>query len=814
MMGDYQTTTRLRRSTSLLALLTSALLLADAGQSTHALAQQPAASAQAFGFAIPAQDLNGAILTFARLTGVRVFYDSSLVDGLRSAEVNGTFTAQDALNRLLNGSGISYRFTDSDTVSLSKTASGAQDTMQLDPVHVEAQGAPTQAGIGTLPEAYAGGQVARGSKVGLLGNRDVMDTPFNTTAYTTDLMENQQARTVADVLQNDPSVRFTTSDGHAMENFTIRGFGVESDELAFNGLYGMVPDGHVPVEFLERVEVLKGPNALLAGIAPSGGVGGTVNLVPKRAGDEPLTRIAADYASAGQVGTHVDVGRRFGTDNRVGVRLNGVYRTGDTELDGQSKERILGSAAVDYRGDDLRVTLDAFSTQETNSGGSPMMAGFATSVLPAPDASTNLFQGLKGEQESLGGQLRAEYDLTKAVTVYAAVGGKTSEYSGLITSTQAISTTTSGIADLKMVNQNGVIHTTTAEAGVRGRFTTGPVKHEVVAGINSLSEEEDKSYTLKWVNGVTSIYSSGSPYFPGRPNAPVRYQDNQFNSLALADTLSFLDDRVALTLGGRQQSINNKTYTDNTGVYASGYDDDAFTPAVGVVLKPFAANVSLYGNYIEGLTQGGRVTDSSASNYGQVFAPHRTKQKELGVKWDAGKITNTLSAFHITKPSLSTNWTTHVVSEAEQTNKGLEWNVFGELTPGVRALGGVTYMRSELSKTASGQYDGNEAYGTPHWQGNVGVEWDLPWIKGLTVDGRAVYTGAQYVNSANTLEIPDWWRFDLGARYMLDIQGRDVAVRASVTNLMDSNYWVGSFSDGYVTLNSPRTFMLSTAVDF
>lgn len=809
--------TGLGGTVSALALLVGTMMVAPPAVAQQA-ASAEAAAARTIAFAIPAQDLNGAMLSFAQAAGLQLFYDSAMVKGLRSTELNGSFTAQQALERLLSGSGMVYRFTGANTVTLEKPRVSGDGPVRLDTVTVEGQStAPAQSELGNLPPAYAGGQVARGARLGALGNRDVMDTPFNVTAYTAETIENKQARTIADVLQNDPSVRFTTSGGHVMENFSIRGFNVDAEDLALNGMYGMAPDGHAPVEFLERVEVLKGPNAMLSGMAPSGGVGGAINLVPKRAGDTPKTSVAVDYTSDAQVGTHVDVGRRFGTDNRVGVRVNAAYRDGDTVLDGQSKERILGSAAVDYRGEDFRLVFDVYGVKETTDGGSPMMAGFANSVksLPdAPDSSTNLFQGLKGEQTSTGAQMRAEYDITRDVTAYASVGGKTSEYSGLITSTQAIGTLANGITDLKMINQHGIVHTTAAEAGVRGRFKTGEVGHEMVVSTSALSKEEDKSYRLKWVNGVHNIYNSSSPFFPADPDTPLRYTNSEFFSVGVADTLSALEDRVQLTLGARRQSLNYKNYTDNKGVLSSAYDKTALTPAVGLVVKPFPVDVSLYGNYIEGLTQGGRVTDTQASNFGTVFAPYRTKQKEIGIKWDAGKIANTLSAFRITKPSMSSNSASHTYTQAEQTNTGLEWNVFGELTPGLRALGGITYMKSELKKTAAGQYDGNHAWGTPTWQSNMGLEWDLPWVSGLTVDGRAVYTGEQYVNSANTLKVPDWWRFDVGARYVMDVREQDVTLRATVTNLLDRNYWVGNFSDGYLTLSTPRTFMLSAAVDF
>ena len=798
---------------SAVALMAGAMVTAVPARAQQAATAETAAT---IAFAIPAQDLNGAMLGFAQASGVQVFYDMATVKGLRNTELNGSFTPRQALERLLSGTGLVPRFTGVNTVTLEKAPVSSGAPVRLDAVTVEGQSsAPPQSELGNLPPVYAGGQVARGARLGALGNRDVMDTPFNVTAYTAQTIENQHARTVADVLQNDPSVRFTTSGGHVMENFSIRGFSVEAEDMALNGMYGLAPEGHVPVEFLERVEVLKGPTAMLSGMAPSGGVGGAVNLVPKRAGDIPATSVTVDYSSDAQVGTHVVVGRRFGTDNRVGVRVNGVYRDGDTTLDGQSKERILGSTAVDYRGDDFRMSLDAYGTKETNDGGSPMMAGFASSVteLPdAPDSSTNLFQGLKGKQTSMGAQMRAEYDITRDVTAYATVGGKRGEYEGLITSTQAINTVTSGATELKMINQHGIVQTKAAEAGVRGRFNTGEFGHEMVATVSALSKEEDKRYTIRWVTG--NIYSSGSAYFPAVPGTPLRYANTELFSLGLADTLSALDDRVQLTLGVRRQSLNYKSYTDNTGVQSSAYDKTAITPAVGLVVKPFPIDLSFYGNYIEGLTQGGRVTDTSASNFGTVFAPYRTKQKEIGVKWDAGHITNTLSAFQVTKPSMSSHSSSHTYVQAEQTNTGLEWNVFGELTSGLRALGGIVYMQSELKETAQGQYDGNHAWGTPTWQSNIGLEWDTPWVSGLTLDGRAVYTGEQYVNSANSLKVPDWWRFDVGARYVMKVREQNVTWRGTITNLLDKDYWVGNFSDGYLTLSSPRTFALSATVDF
>ena len=104
-----------------------------------------------------------------------------------------------------------------------------------------------------------------------------------------------------------------------------------------NGMFGVSPYYRTSPEMFERVEVLKGPSALLNGMPPAGSVGGTVNLVTKRAGDTPLTRVTTTYMSDSQFGGHLDVGRRFGENNAFGARLNAVYRDGAAAVNDQDK---------------------------------------------------------------------------------------------------------------------------------------------------------------------------------------------------------------------------------------------------------------------------------------------------------------------------------------------------------------------------------------------------------------------------------------------------------------------------------------------
>lgn len=139
---------------------------------------------------------------------------------------------------------------------------------------------------------FANGKLADKANLGALGNQKVIDTPFTVSEYTAKLISDQQAKTVGQVLKNDASIRFTTNQGHLNENFKLRGFDVNHEDMSYNGLFGVAPYGRTPSVFLESVTVLKGPNALIAGVAPTGSVGGVIIANSKRA-DRDLTQVSA-----------------------------------------------------------------------------------------------------------------------------------------------------------------------------------------------------------------------------------------------------------------------------------------------------------------------------------------------------------------------------------------------------------------------------------------------------------------------------------------------------------------------------------------
>ncbi|WP_422396166.1 TonB-dependent receptor domain-containing protein [Pseudomonas trivialis] len=208
----------------------------------------------------------------------------------------------------------------------------------------------------------------------------------------------------------------------------------------------------------------------------------------------------------------------------------------------------------------------------------------------------------------------------------------------------------------------------------------------------------------------------------------------------------------------------------------------------------------------------------TVTNGAQAYAPARSKQTEAGVKLDMGTYGATLGVYRIEQPSdgysIQTDATTATyVREGQQINQGVELNVFGEPVSGLRLLGGVTVMKTELKDTLNGANDGNRAIGVPSFQLNAGVDWDVPGLQGATLSGRMLRTGGQYADAANNLSLPAWNRFDLGARYTFKVDQRDVTLGANVENVANEKYWESALG-GYLSQGEPRVAKLSATIDF
>ena len=753
---------------------------------------------------IPSGPLGATLSSVAVEAGIALSFQPSLTEGLTSPALIGHFTAQDAVTRLLDGSGLDMVLHSDGSYTL------VQRRVTLDETAVIG----TDQRADSLPQVYVGGQVASGSRLGILGNTDVMDAPFSVSTYTSALIKDQQAVTVGDVLERDSSVRSTGQTGGIVDSFFIRGFPVGEGnlgELAFDGVYGVAPNYRVFTEYAERIELVKGPGALLYGMSPNSAVGGVINVVPKRSLDEDLTRFTASYAMDSQLGGHLDVSRRFGEERRFGLRLNGSTQLGNTAIDDQSRHVDIGALSLDYQGERLRTSFDWLNQEERFDAASrPFLIASGVDIPSAANGRINVSQAWGWSRtRDKSALLSGEYDVSDVLTVFAHAGGGQSDVARMSDQTPTLINAAGDTSSIPGYYKFEV-ERYTLDAGARLRFDTGPVSHRTALQVSRYRDVLSRGI-ISGAPILSNIYhpvDRPKPYIP-KPDTP-KVSESELTGVALVDTLSVLDDRVQLTVGVRRQNIKSDNY-NATGMVTTSYDDGRTTPLYGVVIKPWD-HVSFYYNYIEGLSKGD-IAPSTASNAGEIFAPYVSRQHELGVKADYGNFTSTLSLFQITKPSGELASGVFAV-QGEQRNRGLEMNVFGEVAPGTRLLGGVTLLDAQLSKTSVAGNRGNKPVGVPEVQANLWAERDTSWLEGLTLTAGAIHTGSQYVNQANTQKLDDWTRFDVGARYTTLIDERPTTFRATVQNVFDQAYWSGVASYGAFSQGSPRTLLLSATVDF
>lgn len=630
------------------------------------------------------------------------------------------------------------------------------------------EGSDFKAGGDLVVPAFLDGQIAHGGRIGMLGEQKAMDVPFSVIGYTSKLIQDQQAQTIADVIGNDAGVQAVQGYGNFAETYRIRGFKLDGDDM-------------------------------------------------------PTTRVGVDYTADSQVGGSLDLGRRFGEDNQFGARVNLVHREGEGAVDNDRRRTTLGSLGLDYRGDRLRSSLDFGYQKKTFHGGTMGINISGVDFVPAlPDNSKNYSQKWGySDIESEFGMAKAEYDLTNSWTLYSALGGQHSHETGTYSAPKLVND--NGDATVGRLDTNRIIDSISGMGGVRGNFNTGVISHQVNVGYAAQVRTDATAWRMSAKNPTTNIYDNhdvampDNAYFGGNYFDPLTTSRSRTQGWLLSDTLGFFDNSLLLTAAARHQKVVVRNYSNKTGLEdtSSRYTQSRWTPTVGLVYKPWET-LSLYANHTEAL-QPGSVAPNTATNAGQSTGIAHSKQDEVGVKIDYGTLGGSLALFEIKKPNAISDANGYYGLDGEQRNRGVELNIFGEPTLGLRLNGSVQWLDPEQTKTAKGINDGKDAIGVSRFYAVLGAEYDIKPVDGLTATARVNHTGSQYADAANSKKLDSYTTLDLGVRYRLALNQNQnqMVLRAGVDNVTNENYWSGIDDTGtYLFQGQPRTVKVSMSYDF
>jgi iron complex outermembrane receptor protein len=336
-----------------------------------------AAPAANYNFSIPPQPLAGAISAFSRITGIDIVGDGGIARGIQSSGVSGNLTSQQALTRLLAGTGLSYRFTNASTVAIQKpNADGSIGTMPTGAISLDTIDVQGETAWGPV-DGYVASRSATCTKT----DTPLIEVPQSISVITRDQIETRRPNSVNDALSYAPGV-FAEANGYqSVARYFMRGFQGKEANGSFY-LNGLQTTGlQIETYGVERIEVMRGPSSLLYG---QGQPAGIVNLVTKRPTEQTIREVQLQGGSFDYKQGAFDFSGPANEDKTLLYRLTGLVRNANTQIDFSKDDRIFISGAVTWRPTDA-TDLTLYSHYQKNSYNWNYGVPALGSALPNPN---------------------------------------------------------------------------------------------------------------------------------------------------------------------------------------------------------------------------------------------------------------------------------------------------------------------------------------------------------------------------------------------------------------------------------------------
>jgi iron complex outermembrane receptor protein len=743
---------------------------------------------------IPAQRLDSALRILAHQSGKAIVFSTELAENRQAPAIKGSLTVDEALQRLLENSGLEVQLTHAGGYAITSTKSDAAEKL------------PELSVSGSRPSLYA----TEGVNVGALGYKKPEELPFSVQSYSSELMDAQEARTMMDVLKNDPSVQDATQAG-AYEMVRIRGYFSDWTNTVRRDGMSVAPYYEIPLENVEQVDLLKGPSGFLYGINSPGG---TINYAIKRPTKERFTSIKTSVRDNGGTYVALDTGGPL-DDGRFGYRFNVAReRNGDFRHNGDTSRDFV-SGAFDWAiNPDLLVRAN-FDYQYRKIAAQPSIGTYANGQLPSVssiDPRTLLGQPwLQYETRTfnLGADLEYRINQNWKLTTRAA-----ESYNGRVAAFPDVYTVAANGNVLSgdiYYNPNQSFRVISTDTYVSGDFDAAGIKHQLVTGFSTRNFQAIESGFTVLSDTVGNIYnptytSAPSNLSYGKHNLSKNYQPSVFISDMMA-----LTEKWDLMLGLRHVSYKNDSMPAsglNTSQTAS-----INAPSAAVTYKIWQ-NLSTYLSFAEGFEQPGPA-GYDTNNAGENLPPLKTKQYETGVKYSLNSdLMLTAALFRLEKTLQYVNTAGYTVQGGVQRHTGIELTSNGRINKQFSIVTGLAYLQTKADNPADPSVAGKQIADVPKLQGNVFVDYRVPQIEGLNVNAGMYYVGRRPLNTQNTAWMGGYTRFDTGARYVTRIGGYKTTFGLTVQNLLDKRYWAAGDADiNGAWTGKPRTMFLSAQVD-
>ncbi|SIT08762.1 TonB-dependent siderophore receptor [Insolitispirillum peregrinum] len=696
-------------------------------------------------YAVPAGSLESVLLSLGQQGGLQIFYPSSLTDGLTSKGVQGTLSADQALQAALAGTGLSYRQQADGTITVFETPAGGQGSgTQLAPITVV--GNTAQSASGPV-EGYVATRATTASKADI----PLSETPRSVSVVTADLIQDTGASSMADSLGYTASVLSQPSGfSRLADDFMVRGFNIASGNSGMlrDGmkLQSNVYDGGQEPYGLERVEVLRGAASVLYGQM---GPGGLINAVSKKPTLEPRHEVALEWGSHEWKQAATDHSGAIDPDGVWSYRLVALNREANSAVNLVQDDKLYLAPSVRFApNEDFSLTVQA-SHQEIDSR-------FAPPLPVAGTLSAATGNGQFSSSSFLGDPDFDRYESTADTVGYALdwefSDGLTLRHSGRYYESSVdwdymqigdfvAANTIARRASVRHEESYGV----TSDTSVQAKFATGPVDHTLVGGVDVYHSSYDSN---RFRSGV-GLFNVSTLTYTTLPN--VSYAAN-FGSLTEQTQLGVyvqdqlkIDDHWIVLLGGRQDWADSSVVSYRTNAH-NGTMDQAFSGNAGLLYQ-FDFGLSPYVSYSQSFAP-----QSGTDAAGNAFDPTLGEQVEVGVHYQPPGTETIVSAavYRLTQTnSLTTDPSnsSYSVQTGETRSQGVELEARTQLND-LGLVASYAYTDARIIDSNTAGEPGSRVSGVPL---NTFALWadyrtDSLGIKGLRVGG-----GVRYQDAANII---------------------------------------------------------------
>jgi iron complex outermembrane receptor protein len=708
---------------------------------------------------IPPGSMASALNDLADSAGLHVAFEARLAQGLRTKGLSGRHSLREALDRLLSGTDLTYRFSDNRRTVLitlaqnDTTRNDATGAEALPPIDVGAQQRPARGGSARMGTGGETGYVTPTTSTATKMNIPNLQLPGSVKVVPHEVLKDQVVTNIKDALENVSSVQTAQSQSGSQVFNRIRGF--LTPRMFRNGLLAVSPGNLLDIgtSNIERIEVMKGPDSMLYGRSDPGGL---INIVTKRPVDAPIHTIQQRFGQFGHYFTEWDLADTATEDKSVLYRFSGGYLNSGGFRDFSRTERVHVNPSVTWRPtQDTTFTADVeYYDQDFTQG-----LGLTVDPLnPTRPANIPISRNLAGPNVPLsnnrnlyvGSELSHRFNDMFTLNHRFLAGflhhdDAYSSNAGLDAAGNVLRIPFSQQNDSEVYGTN---------LDLLGHFDIGGMHHDTLVGfdyqhVHAVYGNQGRFFPTNPLFTVnmydpwsSAVYNSiGSSFYEWQRvyDRPRYLNDRQTNlsdqeGVYFQDHITLLDGRLHILGGGRFDWFWQGQARGSSGDAAESYiyshpltinpnivgdplsaanrqysflaptrSDSAFSPRVGVLFQPLPW-VSVYGSWTQAFGPNAS-SSTGVDNYNRPFAPGTSEQVEVGAKaeWLDGRLTTTVALFDLTKKNIPVRDVasldpTALVLVGEARSKGVEFDASGKILDNVSLISSFTYMDARVTK--------------------------------------------------------------------------------------------------------------------